>query len=78
MKEFLTPGCGPSVPGWRRLYFRALANQRSPRGVGVSTPFGLVSSPANQFWSWWGWGFHTVRGGVDMGNIGFRPHFVKS
>ena len=32
------------VPGWRWLYFRAPANQRSAGGVGVSTPCGAFST----------------------------------
>ena len=31
---------GPIVPGWRWLYFRVPANQRSAAGAWVSTPFG--------------------------------------
>ena len=25
----------------------------------------------------WGWGFHAVRGGVDPGEISFRPGFSE-
>ena len=27
--------------------------------------------------SQWGWGFHTVRGGIDPGDHHFRPRFVE-
>lgn len=35
------------VPGWRRRYFRAPANQRLAAGVGASTPCGAVSNREN-------------------------------
>lgn len=35
---------GPSVPGWRWLHFRDLANERSARRAGVSTLCGVVST----------------------------------
>ena len=24
----------------------------------------------------WGWGFHTLRGGIDLGDLRFPPRFV--
>ena len=24
----------------------------------------------------WGWGFHTLRGGIDPGNLRFRPRVI--
>ena len=24
----------------------------------------------------WGWGFHTLRGGIDQGDLRFRPRFA--
>ena len=44
MEGFLIRGWDPIVPGWCWLYSRAPANQRSARGVGVSTPIGAVST----------------------------------
>ena len=44
MQGFLIRGWEPVVPGWRWLYFRAPANQRTAGGVGVSTPCGAVST----------------------------------
>ena len=41
---FLIRGWVTVVPGWRWLYFRAPANQRSAGGVGVSTPCGAFST----------------------------------
>ena len=44
MERFLIRGLQPVVPGWRWLYFRAPARQRSTGGVRVSTPCGAVSA----------------------------------
>ena len=41
------------LPGWRRLYVQAPANQQPASCVGVS--------------------IHTVQGGVDPGEVRFRP-----
>ena len=65
MEAFLIRGWDPVVPGWRWLCFRALANQRSAGGVGVSTSFGAVSTREITV-------FVTVRGGFDPGDHRFR------
>ena len=44
MEGLMIRGWEPVVPGWRWLYSRAPANQRSTGGVGVSTPCGAVST----------------------------------
>ena len=33
----------------------------------------LIQSATSQ----WGWGFHTLRGGIDPGNLRFRPQVVE-
>ena len=44
MEVFLVRGWDPVVPGWRWLFSRAPANQRSAGGVGVSITYGAVST----------------------------------
>ena len=44
MEGFLIRGWDPIVLGWRWLYSRAPANQRSASWTGVSTPCGTVST----------------------------------
>ena len=35
-------------------------------------------SPSQPAISQWGWGFHNVRGGIDLGDLRFRPRFLWS
>ena len=35
-----------------------------------------LSTPANQRSFAWDWGFHTVRGGIDLGEVDFPPRVV--
>ena len=41
----------------------------------LSTHAGAMS-PSQSATSHWGWGFHTVRGGIDAGDLRFRPWVV--
>ena len=33
-------------------------------------------SPSQSAITQWGWGFHTLRGGIDPGDVSFRPRVV--
>ena len=51
----------------------------SDPGIGSYRPWvalALFSSPSQSAISRWGWGFHTVRGGVDPADHRFRPRVV--
>ena len=43
---------------------------------GESLPRAGFTSPSPSATSQWGWSFHTVRGGIDPGDLYFRPPFV--
>ena len=48
-------------------------------GWGIYAPRGALALYTNTSQSsigWCGWGFHTVRGGVDPGKLRFRPRVV--
>ena len=34
-------------------------------------------SPSQSAITQWGWGFHTLRGGIDPGDLRFRPRVVE-
>ena len=36
----------------------------------------LSTIPSQSAITQWGWGFHTLRGGIDPGNLRFRPRVV--
>ena len=98
---------------WVALVIRTPANQWLTRGVGLSTPYGAVSTreiivflpdllelymygilygpgrerypprvrrnstnPSQSAISQWGWGFHTMRGGIDPGDHRFPSRLV--
>ena len=44
------------------------------RGWGRTLPGG-PANPSQQAISQWGWGFHTMRDGIDPGDHRFRPRF---
>ena len=53
-----------------RIYYPGVTSYPPRVALGRRTPgWGLASSQ-------WGWGFHTVRGGIDPGVHHFRPRFV--
>ena len=58
--DLILPGCG----GTRRWP----EGQLSPRSASMSPSKSAITQR--------GWGFHTVRGGIDPGNIRFRPRVV--
>ena len=43
-----------------------------PRGT-----LALYTNTSQSVTGQWGWGFHAVRGGVDPGEISFRPGFSE-
>ena len=49
MEGFMIREWDPIVPGWRWLHSRAPVNQRSAGGVGVSTPYGAISTRGSPF-----------------------------
>ena len=54
----------PGVAGPRRCAERQLA----PRAGSMSPNQSEITQ--------WGWGFHTLRGGIDPGDLRFRPQVV--
>ena len=55
---------------YERIYDPGMGYYR-PRGALV-----LCTIPSQSAIGQWGWGFHTVRGGIDPGDRLFRPRFV--
>ena len=55
--ELILPGCG----------------ETSALAQGATFAARRVYSPSQSAITQWGWGFHTVRGGIDPGDLRFRP-----
>ena len=68
MEGFLIRGWGLTPPPGAAGPRRWSEGQLSPRSGSTN----LSQSAASQ----WGWGFHTVRGGIDPGDHRFRPRIV--
>ena len=56
--------CPPGAAG----PLRCPEGQLSPRAGSMS--------PSQSAITQWGWGFHTLRGGIDQGDLRFRPRFA--
>ena len=72
MEGFTFRRLGTIVPGWCDFGIY-------DPGVGPYRPWGaldLFSSPSQSAINKWGCGFHTVRGGIDPGELCFRPQAV--
>ena len=59
--EIILPGCGGTL---------ALARGATLAARWLHEPQPISNQPV------WGWGFHAVRGGIDPGDIRFRPRVV--
>ena len=60
--------------GWEIIPPGAAGPRRWPEGQ-LSPRAGFMS-PSQSATSQWGWRFHTVRSGIDQGELRFRPRFV--
>ena len=67
MEGFLTWDGNISSPG-------AAGQRRWPEGQ--LSPRAGSKSPRQSAITQWGWSFHTVRGGIDSGDLLFRPRVV--
>ena len=64
------------IRGWELLFSPGAAGPRRwPEGQ-LSPRAGFMS-PSRSAITQWGWGFHTLRGGIDPGNLRFRPRVVR-
>ena len=68
MEQFLIRGWDPILPGCGGTSTLA-RGEISPR----AGPMSPSRSPSRSTISQWGWGFHTVEGGIDPGDLRFRP-----